>query len=51
MKLLRLNRNICLYFYGSFLGEDPVDTYQKTVAVPRYSHATVFHWNCLIQMF
>ena len=38
------------FFYDSFLGETPFSTHKKTTAPPRYSHDTVFHWNCLIQM-
>ena len=42
MNLLRLNIRF-LYFYDTFLGETPLNTHQKTIAVPRYSHDTVFH--------
>ena len=50
MNLIQLNWNIFLYFYDSFLGEATRNIHQKTIAVPRYSHGTVFHWTCLIQM-
>ena len=43
MNLLRLNWDIFLYFCDTFLGETPLNTHQKTIAVPRYSHGTVFH--------
>ena len=42
MNLLWLNWNIILYFYDYSLGERPLNTNQKTITVPRYSHATVF---------
>ena len=28
--------------YNSFLGETPLNTHQKTIAVPRHGHDTVF---------
>ena len=43
MNLLRLNWENFLYSYNSFLGETRLDTHQKVMAVPRYSHDTVFH--------
>ena len=43
MNLLHLNWDTFLYFYDTFLGETPLNTHQKTIAVPRYSHDTVFH--------
>ena len=45
MNLLRLNWNIFLYFYNSLLEMTPLNTHQKTFAVPRfrYSHEAVFH--------
>ena len=41
--LLRLNWNIFIHLHNSFLGETSFNTHQKTIAVPRYSHDTVFH--------
>ena len=38
------------FFYDSFLGVAPFSTHKKTITPPRYSHDTVFHWNCFIQM-
>ena len=43
MNLLRLNWNIFLYFYTYFLEQTPLNTHQKTITVPKYSHDTVFH--------
>ena len=43
MNLLRLNLNIFLPFYNSTLGETSVNTHQKTIAVPSYSHDAVLH--------
>ena len=40
---IRFNWNIFIYFYNSFLGESPLNTHQKTIAVPRYGHDTLFH--------
>ena len=40
---MRFNWNIFKYFYNSFLGESPRNTHQKTIAVPRYGHGTLFH--------
>ena len=31
------------YFQNSFLGETPLNSDQKTIAVPRYGHDTAFH--------
>ena len=43
MNQRQLNWNIPLYFYDSILGETALNTNQKTTAVPRYDHDTVFH--------
>ena len=56
MNLLRLNWNKSiflyfydsflaeiLYFYDSFLAETPLNTHQKTIPVPKYSHGIEFH--------
>ena len=43
MNLLRLNWNILIYFYNSFLGETPLNTHQKMIAVLRYGHGTAFY--------
>ena len=51
MNLLQLNLSIFQTFYNSFLGKTSLNNHQKTMAVPRYSYDTVFHLNCLIQMF
>ena len=32
-----------IYFHYFFLGVTPLNTHQKTIALPRYSHGTVFH--------
>ena len=50
MNQRQLNWNIPLYFYDSILGETALNTHQKTTAVPRYDHDTVFHENCVIQI-
>ena len=43
MNLIRLTCNIFINFHDSFLGETPLNTHQKTIAVPRYGHDAVFH--------
>ena len=50
MNLLHLNWDTFLYFYDTFLGETPLNTHQKTIAVPRYSHDSI-SLKLLIQMF
>ena len=51
MNLLRLNWNVFIYFYNSYLRETPLITHQKTIVVPRYSHDTGFHQVCVTEMF
>ena len=43
MKKKLYQPSIFLYFYNSFMGETPLNTHEKMIAVPRFRNNTVFH--------